>query len=97
MSFEVLDPTYSDAGGGAAAEFAYAERLSTLAGATIGIVSNGKQGTRPFFAAMEHEFRTTFGVAEVVQVTKSNYSAPAGDEIIDRAKDWTALVSGIGD
>ena len=99
MTLEILDPTYGDSGAaaGGTVEFAYAQRLQTLAGATIGIISNGKQGTRPFFAAMEDEFRTTFGVAEVVQVTKPNYSAPAGDEIIDRARAWTALVSGIGD
>ena len=97
MSLEILDPTYDDGASAATAEFAYAERLPTLEGATIGIISNGKQGTRPFFAAMEHEFRTRFGVAEVVQVTKPNYSAPAGDEIMDRARKWTALVAGIGD
>lgn len=95
MSFYVLDPTYADGGG--AAEFAYAERLASLAGATVGIVSNGKQGTRPFFEALEHELRSAHGVANVVQTVKSNYSAPADREIMDRATEWNALISGIGD
>lgn len=93
MSFEVLDPTYGDA----TAEFALAERLPTLEGAVVGVVSNGKQGTVRFFDALEHELVTTYGVAEVVREVKSNYSAPADPDIMDRAKEWNALVSGIGD
>lgn len=93
MSFEVLDPTHE----AVAAEFALAERLDSLRGATIGIVSNGKQGTRRFFDALARELIETYGAADVVRETKSNYSAPAGPEIIDRAKEWNALVSGIGD
>ncbi len=93
MTIEVLDPTYGEG----PSEFRAAERLNSLAGATVGIISNGKQGTIPFFDALETELRGRHGVAEVVRVTKANYSAPAGDDIIDEARRWHAMVAGIGD
>ena len=93
MTIEVLNPTYDDA----AAEFVAAPRLSALAGVTVGIVSNGKQGTGRFFDALGDRLRTHHGVAAVEVVVKPNYSAPAGDEIMDAARRWNALISGIGD
>jgi len=93
MTIKVLDPTYGEE----PAQFVAAQRLPTLAGQTVGIVSNGKQGTRAFFDALEQELIDRYGVARVEQVVKPNYSAPAGSEIMDRAKKWNALVAGIGD
>jgi hypothetical protein len=93
MPIEVLDPTYGDDAG----EFALAERPVSLEGAIVGVISNGKQGTRAFFDALERELLEDHGVAEIVRETKSNYSAPADAEIMDRAKRWTALVAGVGD
>ena len=57
----------------------------------------GKHGTAPFFDALEAELRRGYGLADVVRVVKPNYSAPAGDEILDHARGWHALVAGIGD
>ena len=93
MTIEVLDPTFGES----AAAFAPAARLEQLSGLTVGILSNGKHGTVGFFGALECELRDTYGVAEVVRVVKPNYSAPAGDEIMDAAQTWHALVAGIGD
>ena len=93
MAIEFLDPTHEPG----TAAFAPAKRLATLKGATLGIVSNGKKGTRPFFDAFERELKERYGVARVVRTTKSNYSAPAEAEIMTEAERWQALVSGIGD
>lgn len=93
MGFEVLNPTW----GSETADFAYAERLPSLGGAIVGIVSNGKHGTRPFFAALGDALKTNHGVAEVELVQKPNYSAPADAATMDKAQRWNALVSGIGD
>jgi len=93
MPIEVLDPTWGDE----TAAFVEAGALDRIAGSVIGIVSNGKQGTRPFFAALADELTNVHGAAEVVIVTKSNYSAPAEAAVMDRATEWNALVSGIGD
>jgi hypothetical protein len=93
MSIEFLDPSYE----GASDAFALAPRLRTLEGATVGIISNGKKNTKPFFDAMEKELLSTYGVAKVVRRTKWNYSAPAEQEIMQEAKTWDALIAGIGD
>ncbi len=90
---DVLDPTYGESGGA----FEPAPRLANLDGATVGIISNGKHGTVPFFDALEAELKETYRVADVVRVVKANYSAPAGDDIIDEARKWHAVVAGIGD
>src|SRR3546814_11954825 len=54
MSIEILDPTHEMG----APAFSLAARLPMLAGKTVGIVSNGKRGTRPFFDAVERELRS---------------------------------------
>ncbi len=93
MTIEVLDPTH-----GAEVEgVPLATRLASLEGATVGMISNGKQGVKQFLDALERELLDEHGVAQVVRVTKSNYSAPAEAEIFDRAKQWNALVAGVGD
>jgi len=90
---EILDPSWGDN----AAAFTAAAPLDSLVGSTVGIVSNGKKNTATFFEALADELRTTHSVAEVHLVVKGNYSAPAEDEVMDRAGDWNALISGIGD
>jgi len=93
MSIEVLDPSHeSDA-----RAFAPAQRLTSLNGVTVGIISNGKKGTKPFFDALARELREHYGVAKVVQLTKSNYSAPVEPELLNEAERWQALISGVGD
>lgn len=91
MSIEVLDPTY----GGGVNAFALAGRLDSLAGKTVGIISNGKKGTRPYFASLE-KYLEAEG-ATVVWRTKTNYSAPADPHIVAEITDWDAAFTGIGD
>ena len=93
MSLEILDPTHE----GDSGSFALASRLSALDGATVGIISNGKKNTIPFFNAFEDELRTKFSVAEVVRTVKSNYSAPADAHLVEEAEYWDAVIAGIGD
>ncbi len=93
MTIEILDPTYDQT----PAATVLASRLATLCGATIGVVSNGKQGTNRFFDALRQSLIDRHGVADVVRVTKDNYSAPAGPGVLDRAKEWNALIAGVGD
>jgi len=90
---EILDPTHETEpiGGEAPA------RLDSLAGRTVGVVSNGKEGTKAFFAHMEDILRSEYGVADVVQRVKLNYSAPAEHELMQEAMGWDAVLSGVGD
>jgi hypothetical protein len=93
MSIEFLDPTHEND----TRDFALAPRLSTLEGAVVAIVSNGKKGTIPFFDEFERELLQTHSVAEVVRITKFNYSTPVDRSLLSGAERWNALVAGIGD
>lgn len=93
MSIEILDPTYEERN----QDFVASGRLPSLAGTTIGIVSNGKQGTGRFFDALAAHLTSVYQVTTVERVVKPNYSAPAGDEIMHAAQGWHAVISGIGD
>ncbi|MSO77842.1 MAG: hypothetical protein EXQ87_13190 [Alphaproteobacteria bacterium] len=93
MNFRVLDPTNEAApkAGGRA------PRLASLKGKTVGFISNGKEGTKRYFAHLEAMLRAELGVAEIVMRTKSNYSAPADAPIMAEVEQWDAVVAGIGD
>jgi hypothetical protein len=93
MDLQVLDPTNE----AIPAVGQPAPRLYTLAGKTIGIISNGKEGTKSFFAHLDQMLRSEFGVADVVTRVKSNYSAPADPHIAAEIPRWDAVISGIGD
>jgi len=69
----------------------------SLAGKVVGFISNGKEGTKGFFAHLDRLLRDEFSVAEVILRTKSNYSAPADRDIVDEIARWHAVVTGIGD
>ena len=74
-----------------------APRLTSLAGKTVGLISNGKEGTTGFFAHVDRLLRERYQVAKVVLRIKSNYSAPAEEEIIDEARNWDLAITGLGD
>ena len=93
MTFRVLDPT----AGEAAPNGKLAPRLATLKGKTVGFISNGKEGTRGYFAQLERMLREELRVKSVVWRTKSNYSAPADAHIVDEIRNWQAVVTGVGD
>lgn len=93
MTFRVLDPT----AGEPPATGRLAPRLDTLAGKTVGFISNGKEGTKGFFTHLEKMLREEYGVATVVSRTKSNYSAPADPHIVAEIRQWDAVISGLGD
>ena len=93
MTFRVLDPT----AGEPPATGQRAPRLDTLQGKTVGLISNGKEGTKGFFRHLEQMLREEHGVARVVSRTKSNYSAPADPHIVAEIGQWDAVISGIGD
>jgi hypothetical protein len=89
----VLDPTNELKSAG----IRPAPRPVSLAGKTIGIITNAKEGTKPFFSHLDRLLRQEFGVADVVWRQKSNYSAPADASILAEAKDWNAVITGVGD
>ena len=93
MTIEVLDPTHE----GDSREFKIASGLKDLKGSRIGLISNGKRGTPPFFNALEELLKSKYEVREVIRVVKKNYSAPAEEEIMTEVKKWDAVIAGVGD
>ena len=93
MVLQVLDPTNETA----PPLGRTIPRLASLAGKTVGFISNGKEGTKAYFAHVERLLRSELGVADVVWRTKSNYSAPADKHIVDEISRWHAVVTGVGD
>ncbi|MPY95006.1 MAG: hypothetical protein GEV08_18695 [Acidimicrobiia bacterium] len=93
MAIEVFDPTNEDE----PPTVALAPRLVTLAGTTVGLLSNGKAGTARLFDHMEDVLRQRYSVAEVVRRTKGNYSAPAEVELMNEAATWSAMFAATGD
>jgi hypothetical protein len=93
MTLRVFDPSNEMKAAGVNP----AARPSSLKGKTIGFISNGKEGTKGYFAHLERMLRQEFGVADVAWRTKSNYSAPADAHIVDEIKKWHAVVTGVGD
>ena len=93
MGFQVLDPTNESA----PPLGKLAARPGLLRGKTIGFISNGKEGTKGFFAHLDRMMRQELGVADVVLRVKSNFSAPADRDIVDEIARWHAVVTGIGD
>ena len=91
--FTVLNPT--DQTGTATRTLA--PRLDDFRGKTVGFISNGKQGTKGFFSHLERLLVTELGVGRVEMLTKPNYSAPAGAEIIQAGSQWDFGVTGLGD
>ena len=93
MVFEVLDPTNESA----PPLGQLAPRPASLRGKTVGFISNGKEGTKGYFAHLDRMLREEFGVARIVGYVKSNYSAPADGYIVTEIANWDAIVTGIGD
>ena len=93
MVLQVLDPTNEVA----PVVGRLAPRVASLAGKTVGFISNGKEGTTGFFAHLDRMLREDLGVAEVIRRVKSNYSAPADPDLVDELRRWQAVVTGIGD
>jgi hypothetical protein len=93
MDLQVLDPTNETI----PVLGQTAPRLTTLAGTTVGFISNGKEGTKGFFAHLDQMLRDECGVANVVTRVKSNYSAPADPHIAAEIAGWDAVVTGLGD
>ena len=89
----VLDPTFEETAVG----FTPTPRLGDLRGTTVGIISNGKEGTAHFFAHMEAVLRDRFGVGSVVQRVKYSLSAPAEPAIMNEAATWDVAIAGVGD
>ena len=90
MTLRFLNPSHE----AQAQAFAPAPRPASLAGATVGFISNGKEGTRGFFAHLEALLRERLDVGEVRWRTK-NSTAPLRAN--PRRRSGMTAITGLGD
>jgi hypothetical protein len=91
----ILDPTLRPLPSRAAAR---APRPARLAGATLGLLANGKTHGMAFLDRVAQHLVERHGIAGVVRVTKPNASAPAPpDDAARLAAACAAVVTAIGD
>lgn len=72
-------------------------RLASFEGLTIGIITNGKEGTKGYFTHLERLLREEMRAADVIWREKSNYSAPMDADIVKDITNWHAVFTGVGD
>ena len=93
MPITVLDPTPAMVTRAAR----MAPRLPSLAGATVGLLDNGKMNVDRFLDHVEDVLRGRHGVKDVVRRRKPNMSAPAPPEVLRDLAACDAVVSAVGD
>ena len=92
----ILDPTLRTALPVATASAA--ARPVHLAGATIGLLANGKSNGMALLNRVAEILREGHGISEVVRVAKTNASVPVSDEEAELlAKQCAAVITAIGD
>jgi hypothetical protein len=93
MPITVLDPTP----GMVTRATPMAPRLPSLAGATVGLLDNGKVNVDRFLDHVEEILRARHGVKDVIRRRKPNMSAPAPAEVLRELAACDAVVSAVGD
>lgn len=92
----ILDPTLGSAP--AVAVLPRAPRPAALAGATLGLLANGKSNGMALLDRIARRLKTRHGVGDIVRVAKTNASAPVSDEDAELlAKHCAAVVTAVGD
>ena len=74
-----------------------AARSATLKGKTVGFISNGKEGTKGYFAASNGMLRESFWCRRCRLADQIEFQRPRGRIIVDEIKAWQAVVTGVGD
>jgi len=90
---DVLDPTAE----ARPQSVSRAPRLAALHHRRIGLLSNGKIAVAPLFDQLEALLREAWTPAEVLRLTKGNYSAPAEPDVIRQLARCHLIVTGVGD
>ena len=92
MTIRVLDPRLDPE----LEPLTLAKALTSLDGATIGLLDNAKIGTARFYDRLETLLRE-HGVREIVRRRKPDSSRPVPSAMLDELARADAIVSGIGD
>jgi hypothetical protein len=75
----------------------FADRLDSLAGATVGLVDISKPKGREFLDRVEQLLVEQHGVAEVVRLVKPTFTRPAPPEVLSEAERCGAVLVALAD
>ena len=93
MRLRVLDPTGEDM----ALTAARPERLTSLAGGTVGLLDNGKIRVRELLDHVEEMLRSQYGVVHVLRLKKPDFTRPAPAQVVAALASCQAVISAVGD
>ena len=93
MVFQVLDPTNE----AAPPLGQLAPRPGSLRGKTVGLISNGKEGTKGYFAHLDRMLRRTVRRRQRHQPGEVELQRAGGWLYRGEIANWDAVVTGIGD
>lgn len=93
MPIRVLDPTAEEM----VATSQTTPRLTSLEGAKIGLLDNGKIRVHELLDFMETLLRTEHGVAEVLRFKKPDASRPVPPDVLAQMQACDAVISAVGD
>lgn len=91
--YVVLNPTE----GSSIAAGKLAERLSTLNGKVLGVISNGKRNSDVFMQHLLTNVQKKYDLKEVIWIDKINASLPIPHDVLEQLNSTQALLSGVGD
>jgi hypothetical protein len=90
----LMDPSAEDV----PEEHPLARRLSSLQGATIGLVDNTKHNSDRFLAEVGELLRHEYGVTQLVHLRKANANTPAPPALLDQvASPCDAVIHAVAD
>ena len=90
---QVLDPSSEQI----ASRLKLARGLESLAGARIGLLSNGKIGVDPLLDELQTRIVARWHAGGVLRLRKSDYSATAESDQLDELARCDAVITGVGD
>ena len=94
MTVTLVDPTLAPARAGAK----LAGRNTSLDGAVLGLVYNGKTHGREILQRVAQNLAAKHRIRDTILVTKPNSSFPPGPEDVEMlASDATAIIAALGD
>lgn len=94
MTVRLVSPTL----GAPAGSKVRAPRPTTLDGAVLGLVNNGKTYGREILQRVAENLGRMYDIRDVIMVKKATYSFPASAEDVDRLTNGaTVVIAAVGD
>lgn len=94
MDVRIVDPSGSEP---PTTALAVSARLTSLSGARIAVLSNGKPNADHVVGTFGRALAERLGAAAPVMAEKPNSSVPVTEEVLDQFRNFDAAIVGVGD